>query len=51
MYAETSWAGTPLFGERNPTPTHFQHIAAWQERSRVTRRWQECVAASSRRVS
>ncbi|WP_158250700.1 hypothetical protein [Novosphingobium sp. HII-3] len=51
MYAETSYAGTPLFGERNPTPTHFQHIAAWQERRRVAQRQRECVAAYQRRVS
>lgn len=44
MYAETSYAGTPLFGERNPTPTHFQHIAAWQERRRLERKRADALA-------
>ena len=44
MYAETSYAGTPLFGERNPTPTHFQHIAAWHEHRRLERKRADALA-------
>lgn len=51
MYAETSYAGTPLFGERNPTPTHFQHIAAWQDRRRLERIACQCRAAQLRRMA
>lgn len=47
MYAETSFAGPVLFGNANPNPTHFQHIADWQEFNRLARIKADC----SRRVA
>jgi hypothetical protein len=35
MYAEASYAGTPMFGPRNPNPTYFQHIADRAEHLRL----------------
>lgn len=46
-YAANSFAGPVLFGEQNPNPTHFQHIAAWQEFNRLARIKADC----SRRVA
>lgn len=48
MYAETSFAGPSLFGERNPTPTHFQHIADWHEHRRLERKRAAYVGAFRR---
>lgn len=37
LYGETSFAGKPMFGEPNPAPTHFQHIADWLDHQRLQR--------------
>jgi hypothetical protein len=34
-YAAESFDGPVLFGDRNPNPTHFQHIAAYMEMKRL----------------
>lgn len=41
-YSESSFAGPTLFGPSNPSPTHFAHIAAWQERNRLARIHDNC---------
>jgi hypothetical protein len=50
MYGETSYAGTPLFGAPNPAPTHFQHVAAWEEAQRL-KRIKARMAEQRRRVA
>lgn len=42
-YAETSFAGPSLWNGTNPTPTHFAHIAAWQEKARLDRIRDNCT--------
>jgi hypothetical protein len=37
MYAETSYALRDSTGYKNPTPTHFQHIADYFEHRRILR--------------
>lgn len=40
-YAAESFDGPVLFGERNPNPTHFQHIADYFEMKRLARKREE----------
>lgn len=48
LYAETSFAGKPIFGHANPTPTHFQHIADRQDFLRRKAIMARCRAARGR---
>lgn len=40
-YAAESFDGLVLFGDRNPNPTHFQHIADYFEMKRIARKRKE----------
>lgn len=47
-YAAESFDGPVLFGERNPNPTHFQHIADYFEVKRLKRINDMCSQYSRR---
>lgn len=50
MYAEASYAGQPLYGERNPTPAYFQHIADRDDQRRVDAIERRCRAVARRGI-